>query len=202
VLLAAWAGAAVLIAAAVPVSRFFAQIQPGGLGAEQMARALAAFAPGLVGYALIAHLGRALYARGLSRASAGATVAGWLAVIVIDVALVLAVPGDWVVAALGLGNTLGMDLAGALLVWHIRRAAGRAAVQGTGRAALAGLAGCVLGGAAGWFVAAAIGDVPVLATVGTAVLAAAVAAVAFGAAALVFAGSDVRLVLDRRLRRG
>ncbi|HSA51655.1 MAG TPA: lipid II flippase MurJ, partial [Yinghuangia sp.] len=79
VLLVSFAGAAVLAATAYPVGAFFANLAggDGGVDPAVLARALVAFAPGLAGYGLIAHLGRALYARGHGRASAGAVVLGW-----------------------------------------------------------------------------------------------------------------------------
>ncbi len=207
VILVACAGAAVLVATALPVGRFFGAIGPAGVAPIEMTRALAAFAPGLVGYALVAHLGRALYAAGRGRPAAAATVAGWLGVVAADVALVFAAPAGWVIAALAAGNTAGMTLAGVLLVRETRRAAGPECVRGAGRVLLGGLAGALLGGVAGWAVAAwalaaGPGAAGTLLTVAAAALGAAVAAAVFAASALLFAGADMRLVLERRLGRG
>jgi putative peptidoglycan lipid II flippase len=211
VVLVTCAGAAVLAAAALPVGRFFAVIGPAGVAPIEMTRALVAFAPGLVGYGLVAHLGRALYAHGRGRAAAVATVAGWLGVLAADVALVLAAPGGWVIAALAAGNTVGMTLAGLLLVRETRRAAGPDSVRGAGRVLVGGLAGAVAGGVAGWAVAAwALAAVPgpvgtiatVAVPVAVAAAAAAVAAVVFAAPVLLFAGADLRMVLNRRFGRG
>ena len=66
--------------------------RPGAARSAELAAACAAFAPGLVGYGLLALLARACYARGRARTAAGATVAGWLVVAVADVALVAALP--------------------------------------------------------------------------------------------------------------
>ena len=126
VLVATLAGAAVLVGTALPV----AQLMGAG---PALAEAVRAFAPGLVGYGLLALLTRALYARGLGRAAAGATVAGWLAVAAADVVLVVGTdlrPAT----ALGLGNAVGMTLAAVLLLAGLRRAAPEA-LAGAGRTA-------------------------------------------------------------------
>jgi len=52
--------------------------------------------------------------------------------------LVFTVPRDWRVAALGLGNTIGMSVAGVLLLAALVRTRGRASVHGLARAAGAG----------------------------------------------------------------
>ena len=69
---------------------FFGHLDRGEVA--EMAPALVAMAPGLVGFALVAHVGRALYALERGRAAATATVAGWLAVVVAMVALALVAP--------------------------------------------------------------------------------------------------------------
>ena len=207
VVLASCAGAAVLCAVALPAARFFDGHPPAGHvldghpAAEPLvlARAILAFAPGLVGYGLVAHLGRVLFAGGRGRASAGATVAGWLAVLAADLVLVQIVPKDWRVAALGLGNTLGMSLAGALLLTALLRSRGRGSARGLGRAAVAGLAGALGGGLAGYGVAHAIGPGGRLADVGTALLAAAVAAGVFVVIVYLIDGGDLRAVLSRKV---
>jgi putative peptidoglycan lipid II flippase len=201
VLLVSCAGAALLVATAYPVGRFFSRVGDSGLDPAVLARALIAFAPGLLGYGLVAHLGRALYARGHGRASAGAVVLGWLAVIVTDVALVPAVPADWTVAALGAGNSVGMTLAGALLVAATARTSGPEALRGVGRAAGAGLCAAAAGGTAGWALAAAVGSGGTGGVVGTLLVGAAAAVVGgavFAAAAHLTAGPDVRALLPRR----
>ncbi len=109
-------GTAVLVAVAVPVARL---LQPQT--APEVSAAVRAFAPGLVGYSLLALLSRALYARGNSRTPAAATVAGWLVVVLADAALVFGT-GLRVSVALGLGNAAGMTVAAALLLGGLQRA--------------------------------------------------------------------------------
>ncbi|WP_262401871.1 murein biosynthesis integral membrane protein MurJ, partial [Actinomadura sp. CNU-125] len=123
VLLVSCAGAAVLAAVAVPLSVVF---NPGDeLQQEVLARAVLAFAPGLLGYGLVAHIGqRVLYACERGRTAAAAVVAGWATVMAVDVALVAMVDRRWVVAVLGVGNAAGMTVAGILLLAVLARRAG------------------------------------------------------------------------------
>ncbi|UGQ10250.1 hypothetical protein LO772_25740 [Yinghuangia sp. ASG 101] len=200
VLLVSFAGAAVLVAAAYPVGGFFAGL--GGADADVdpavLARALVAFAPGLAGYGLIAHLGRALYARGHGRASAGAVVLGWAAVVATDLVLVPAVDPGWSVAALGAGNTVGMTVAGVLLVAATARAAGRAALRGAARATTAGLVAAAVGGAAGAGLAQVWGTGGTVHSLLAGTTAAIVGAAVFAAVACALAGPDARALLARR----
>src|SRR6266700_2181712 len=134
VLLVSWLGAALLAGAAVPAARLFAS-HPGQI--TQLAWAFAAFAPGLVGFGLVACLSRVLLAAWRNRAAAAAMAGGWLMVIVADVIAVDLVSARWVVPVLGLGNTVGMAASGAALLAAVRRARGGGALQGTARAAAA-----------------------------------------------------------------
>ncbi|MBA9006227.1 murein biosynthesis integral membrane protein MurJ [Thermomonospora cellulosilytica] len=199
VLLVSGAGVAGLAAIAVPVA-YFLDSAPG-THPEVLARGILAFAPGLLGYGLVAHVGRVLLACGWNRASAAATVAGWATVLVADVALVAVVPRDWVVAAFGIGNTLGMTVAGVLLTVALVRARGRGVLAGFGRAVPAALGGAALGGGAGYGVAAFIGTGSQVGNVVTAAVAAAVAGAVFLAVAFVFDGRDLRAVLSRKVAR-
>lgn len=128
-------GAAVLAGAADEVGRFFAAIDAGEStpALDRLGTALTVMAPGLVGFALIAHVGRALYACDRGRAAAVATSLGWLTVIAGSCAGVLLGP---VVTGLAWGNTVGMMVAGVLLVLALHRAAGSAAVAGLARSVL------------------------------------------------------------------
>ncbi|HLV74561.1 putative peptidoglycan lipid II flippase [Actinomadura hallensis] len=199
VVLVSCAGAAVLAAVAGPVAAVF---NPG-LPDQQdvLSRAVLAFAPGLVGYGLVAHLGRVLYACHRGRAGAAAVVTGWLVVMAADVALVLTVDRDWVVAALGAGNAAGMTVAGVLLVAVLVRVRGAAAVAGLPRALAAGLAGAAAGGAAGHAAAAALGAGGQLHAIGTGALAALAAGAVFLLTAYLIDGRDLRSVLTRKVTR-
>jgi putative peptidoglycan lipid II flippase len=198
VMLVSWLGAALLVGAALPASRLFA-LPPAG--ARQLAVIFAAFAPGLVGYGLAANLSRVLFACRRSRLAAVALVAGWLVVIVADLAIVPAVPARLVVPALGLGNTIGLTVAGLALVAAVRSVRGGAALRGSGRAALAGLGGAVAAGAAGASLSAAISARGALPNAAVAVLACLAATAAFGAVVLVLDGRDLRALAARARAR-
>jgi putative peptidoglycan lipid II flippase len=144
VAVAALLGAAVLAGVAPPVGRFFAEVDRGDV--TSLSGAITVMAPGLLGFGLIAHIGRALYALERGRAAALATAAGWLAVIV---GSVLGVRWAAIVTGLAWGNTVGMTVAGGLLLVALRRCGGPDAVAGVGRVLLAGgvaaAAGAVVG---------------------------------------------------------
>lgn len=203
VLLVSCAGGAVLAATAVPVAAVFVRGAPGaGVPPDDLARALVAWAPGLVGYGLVAHLSRALYAGGHGRQAATGTVIGWAVVAVADVLLVLAVAPADVVAALGLGNAVGMTVAALLLAAAVRRYGGPGALSGLPRSLLAGLsAGLVAALAGGWLAGQFGAPGPVLSSL-VVVLTAAVAVTVFAAVALALDGRDVRALLRRRWAGG
>jgi putative peptidoglycan lipid II flippase len=84
-----------------------------------LAQAVSAFAPGLIGYGLVAHLGRTLYACGRGRQAAVATVAGWIAVLAADLVLSAILSHGSRLDALAWGNTVGMTVAGVALLWAL-----------------------------------------------------------------------------------
>jgi putative peptidoglycan lipid II flippase len=194
-------GAAVLAGAAAPAARIF--VAPAS--ARELALAFAAFAPGLIGYGLIANLSRVLLAWGRSRAAALTVVLGWLSVMAADLAIVPFVPQHWVVPALGLGNTIGLTVAGAALLAAVVRVRGRACVEGLPRAFAAGLAGGVAGAAAGAGVAVAAAGVfgisGALTAAALTVAAGATAAAVFLAVVYFADSGDLRAVTARVLRR-
>ncbi len=202
VIVASWLGAAVLIGAREPIARVF---EPQGpVAAAILALALAAFAPGLIGYGLSANLSRVLYARRRNRAPALAIAGGWLLVIVANAAIVPFVPASRVVPVLGLGSTFGLTVSGIALLVLVRRECGPAALSGVSRAFLAGLAGCAAGAVAGAAVSSVIsGAVPalpaggLLLNVGLSVLVAVVVTAVFAAVVLRLDGGDARSALSR-----
>ena len=153
VLLMSFLGAALVLAAAVPAAHFLAS-RPAQVPA--LAASLALFAPGLVGYGLVACLSRVLLAARRTRAAAIPVAAGWLIVILADIVLVTLAPARWVVAMLALGNTIGLSAAGLALGVAVRRVRGLPALAGASRAAASGLAAAIAGAIAGTGVAAAL----------------------------------------------
>ncbi|WP_214414586.1 murein biosynthesis integral membrane protein MurJ [Sphaerisporangium fuscum] len=134
-----------LAAVAAPVAGVFVDGMPTSVSAAELARSIALFAPGLVGYGLVAHLGRVLYASARGRAAASGTVAGWVVVMVAQTAFALTFPGPWKLGGLALGSAAGMTAGAALLLAAVARAHGAAALAGVVRALLTAVAA---GGAA------------------------------------------------------
>ncbi|HKG51197.1 MAG TPA: lipid II flippase MurJ, partial [Actinomycetales bacterium] len=122
VVLLAVAGAAVLVAVAPAVGAVFTALRGGSPALPAMPVALTAYAPGLVGFALLAHLGRALFAVHATRWVARCTVAGWGTAVLASLALVPLLAGTSedrpraALLALGTASSLGMTLAGGLLL--------------------------------------------------------------------------------------
>ena len=88
-----------------------------GAAVPAMAVGLRAFAPGLVGFGVQALLTRALYVRGRPLTAGVAVATGWLVAVAIPAAALDADAGAArTVVLLGVGWSVGMTLAGALLV--------------------------------------------------------------------------------------
>ena len=200
VTVASWLGVAGMAGTCVPLARVFQSHVNQAADARQLAFALAAFAPGLVGYGLTANLSRVLYADGRNRASALAVSGGWLLVIVADLLIVPFAPRSAVVPWLGAGTTLGLTGSGIALLFLVRRFRGPDALRGCARAALAGLAGAVTGTAAGLGVAAGLRVTGFLPNVGVSLLASAAVLVAFLAVVAVADGGDLRAVTRKVIR--
>jgi putative peptidoglycan lipid II flippase len=169
--------------------------------AGQFALALAAFAPGLVGFGLTACLSRVLLADGRSRAAMIALVAGWVMVIGFDLAIVPLVPASSVVPALGLANTIGMTASGLGLLVAVARTRGAAALYGCSRAIGAGLAGAAAGAAVGLLLTMAVPVSGHLPNAFIALGAGACVLAVFGGVVAVLDGGDLRNVLARVRRR-
>lgn len=165
VLLASCLGAGVLAAAAPALQRLFLALDAvGGTAFTSFADTLLVLAPGLVGWGLVAHLTRVLYADGRGRAAAWATATGWLVAVGASLVAVLGLAGAGTVrvraavVGLGLGNTAGMLAAGLLLLVAVHRAGGAAAMTRVPRTLVVGAAAAVLGALAGrWVAGPAIG---------------------------------------------
>ena len=193
-------GTAVLIGVALPVAGFFASFAKGDVGA--LGGALTVLAPGLLGFALIAHIGRALYALERGRTAAISTAIGWLVVIVGSV-IGVAVAG--VVTGLAWGNTIGMTVAGGVLLFALSRAAGSAAVAGLSRVLAAGVVAAGLAGLAGREVGRLLLDGLADGTTGSVlsgVLAAVVSGAGFVLLLAVLDRPDLAAVLERMPGRG
>jgi peptidoglycan biosynthesis protein MviN/MurJ (putative lipid II flippase) len=195
VIVASWLGAAVLVGARWPLARVFESHD--ARGASVLALALAAFAPGLIGYGISANLSRVLYARGRNRATALAIGGGWLLVIAADLMIVPLAAPRRVVPALGLGMTIGLTVSGLALLVLVGRDRGAVALHGVPRAFLAGLAGAVAGAIAGSLLAGALSAPGFVLNVGVSVLVTVVVIAVFALVAGSIDVGDLRAALAR-----
>jgi len=185
VMVASWLGVAGMVGTCIPLARVFQSHADQAADARQLAIALAAFAPGLVGYGLTANLSRVLYAEGRSRASALAVSGGWLLVIVADLVIVPFLPRSAVVPWLGAATTIGLTGSGVALLILVRRFRGPDALAGA---------------AAGLGVSAGLRATGFLPNVAVTLLASAAVLVAFLAVVAVADGGDLRAALRRVIR--
>jgi putative peptidoglycan lipid II flippase len=149
--------AAALVAVSGPMARVFLASD----SAAALQPTIAAFAPGLLGYALVALLSRALYARGLWRAPTVCVAGGWLVAVAADLVLADVLPAGDRALALGAGHSIGVTVAGIALLAVVARESGTAALAGVARTGLSALLAGVLGGAAGLLTARVLGADPV-----------------------------------------
>ena len=133
---AAWLGAALLIATAVPVARVFV-LGPGSGRTGALAWPIALFAPAVVGFALLGLASRTLLAQHRARDAGLATISGWAAVIIGVLSFGRTVPllAAAMSAGLGVGAVVGWIL--------VRRSAAIALGGPLGRPMLAGLLAAV-----------------------------------------------------------
>ena len=207
VLLTSCLGAAALAGLAAPAARLFVHQMPGlsaaaaGHQQGELAVALVAFAPGLIGYGLAGCLYRVLLADGRSTLAAWIISAGWLAVTAADLAIVPLAPADAVVPALAVASSAGLTISGVALVAAVRRARGTAALRGTTRAFGVGLAGALAGAAAGTVVSETIRAAGFLPDAGLAMVALAGVVAAFAGVVFALDGGDARAAFARLGRR-
>jgi peptidoglycan biosynthesis protein MviN/MurJ (putative lipid II flippase) len=195
VMVASWLGTAVLVGARWPLARVFESHDVHG--ASVLALALAAFAPGLVGYGISANLSRVLYARGRNRATALAIGGGWVLVIAADLVIVPFVAPRHVVPALGLGMSFGLTVSGLALLILVARDRGARALHGVPRAFLAGLAGAAAGAAVGSVLAGALSSPGFFVNVGMSIVVTLVVIAVFAAVAGSIDFGDLRAAVAR-----
>lgn len=156
--------------------------------------ALIAMAPGLVGYALIYHCSRVLYALEASRAVVVVNVAAWLTVCsALGIQVLFGISGRTeVLAAIGVAVSVGMTIGAVGQLWAIRAALGPRSLAGLGRAAVTVTAASAVVGAIGY--AAVQG---MLSWLGSGLIGA-FAAVVAGGLVIVGGGGAAIFLTDRR----
>lgn len=124
VTLAACVGAGALMLGAPVAQQVFGLVTT----VDYMGAALVAFAPGLVGYALIYQLTRVLYVLDAARSAALATCLGWLVVAGASWVFSANAKGSAVLVYLGAASSAGMSLAGVALALVLARRVGARAL--------------------------------------------------------------------------
>ena len=124
VTLAACVGAGALMLGAPVAQQVFGLVTT----VDYMGAALVAFAPGLVGYALIYQLTRVLYVLDAARSAALATCLGWLVVAGASWVFSANAKGSAVLVYLGAASSAGMSLAGVALALVLARRVGAGAL--------------------------------------------------------------------------
>jgi len=191
----------VLAGTALPVAWVFVLGPVGSHQPDDLAGALVAFAPGLLGYSVVALMSRALYAAGQGRAAAGGTALGWLVALAAGLAFVVVVGQNRVVTALAAGNTVGMTVAGVALLVAARRRIGHGATRGLARTAAVGAVAATAGAAVGWLVVIAVNAHGLVPNLLAGVLAGALALAVTVAVAAVLDRRDLTAALARLRRR-
>lgn len=197
VVLGCAAAAAVMVATAAPAARVLVLGAPGHVPPRDLAWALAAFAPGLIGFGLVALLSRVHYARGDARTPAVATGLGWALTVAADVVLVLVLPRSWAVTGLGLGTTIGMTAAAIGLASVLHRRVPRA-LAGAARTAIGAAGAALVAGAAGAGLAAVMPARGIAVSVAEAAASTLLATGIIAAVALRTDRTTVELLLHRR----
>jgi putative peptidoglycan lipid II flippase len=197
VVLAAGVGAAAVAAAAPAVADVFGSLGRHRESVAAMAPAITLLLPGLLGFSVMFHASRALYALERGRLAVTANVAGWgtsaVASVVLAAWLVPAGEHDSArtLVALAVASSVGMLVGGTAAVAGLRRAAGPEALRGLGRSLVVVVVAGVVAAGAGRWVVDAVGSL-----VGHGVGSAIAAAVGGALVAVVVVGAGIAL-LDR-----
>ncbi|HEY8651663.1 MAG TPA: lipid II flippase MurJ [Dermatophilaceae bacterium] len=201
------AGAAVLFAAAPPIGAFFSALDAGRhspAGQEALAAlpaALSAFAPGLVGFGLLALFTRALYARGRPGVAGGAAALGWLIAAAVPLALLRGDAGPQnTLQSLGLASSLGMTVSAVVLLVAVHRAWGPHIGNGLVRSALVALGSGALSAAVGRGIAGNLHPLG-LATAATVTVLVAIAVLTLYAASIWIGDRESARLAGAQLRR-
>jgi len=201
------AGAAALFAAAPPIGAFFSALDAGRhspAGQEALAAlpaALSAFAPGLVGFGLLALFTRALYAKGRPGVAGGVAALGWLIAAVVPLALLRGDAGPRnTLQSLGLASSLGMTVAAVVLLFAVHRAWGPQMGQGLVRGAVVAVGSGALSAAGGRAIAGNLHPLG-LATAATAAVMVTIAVLTFFAASIWIGDRESARLAAAPLRR-
>ncbi|GIG20923.1 membrane protein [Cellulomonas chitinilytica] len=163
VVVSAGVGAAAVAAAAPAIADVFGTFGDDPETAAAMTPAITLLLPGLLGFAVMFHASRALYALERGRLAITANVAGWGTAAVASVVLAaLLVPdghdSTGTLVALALASSTGMLVGGIGALAGLHRAAGPEALRGLARTVVVVVAGGAAGAALGRWVVDTIGS--------------------------------------------
>ncbi|MFZ0323561.1 MAG: virulence factor MviN, partial [Actinomycetes bacterium] len=192
-------GAVGVAALARPAASFLVLGAPGRPSVDELAMALTGFAPGVIGFALVAVAGRVLYAAHQGVVAGSATLAGWLLVALLATGLTAVSATADAVAAVALATSLGLLVSGVGLLLWARRRSGGTGRSGLPRATVASVVAGSVALAAGRVLAEALTWTTKAAALGAAVLVAAVVVAVFvGLVAMIDRDDLVTLARRRR----
>lgn len=174
--------AAAMVAVAEPAARLLLGVRSDTGDPDQLASVLRAFAPGLVGYAVLALGMRAHYARDDGRSPAVAGAVGFAVAAIADLLGSVWFHVDHRIVVLAAGHSVGMAVTGGLLVRSLGRTS-PGATAGAARSGVVGVAAALVAAAAGAAVCGALPEAGTLGEMGRTAAAAAVAVTAFLAVA-------------------
>ena len=197
VFLLAFLAAAMMAAAAWPTAAVVVEGANGPPATDVLARTLTLLAPGLVGISLIALLQRTLNAARRPRAAAASISVGYAFMIVLAVVLSRALPASVRAESLAAATSVGVLIAGGLLLWALQRLLGRASLAGTARTVVVGVGAALVAAWVGRMASDAMGQNPPLVSVFQALVAAAVVVIVFALVTIVFDRNALRTLMQR-----
>jgi putative peptidoglycan lipid II flippase len=202
VVVTALLAAAAMVAAADPAARLLLGVRDGAGDPDHLASVLRGFAPGLVGYAMLALGMRAHYARDDGRSPAVAGAAGFAVAAVADVVGSAWFDVDDRIVVLAVGHSIGMGVTGLLLLRSLRLTA-PGATAGAARSGGVGGIAALVAAAVGALVCSALPAAGTLGEIGRTAAGAAAAALVFlvlAASGGALPGSSLRSLLPGGVR--
>ena len=143
-------GSALLAATAVPVARFFV-LGPGSADTGALAGPILAFAPAVIGFAVVGLSSRILLARHRAAPGAAVPVITWLVVMAAALLAATLLPGSGIGVVTGMGASVSIGmLVGAVVGWFLVRRDTGGWLAGPRTVASASVAAVLAGGVPAW----------------------------------------------------
>ncbi|MGO1973215.1 MAG: murein biosynthesis integral membrane protein MurJ [Propionibacteriaceae bacterium] len=143
-------GSALLAATAVPVARFFV-LGPGSADTGALAGPILAFAPAVIGFAVVGLSSRILLARHRAAPGSAVTVITWLVVMAAALLAATLLPGSGIGVVTGMGASVSIGmLVGAVVGWFLVRRDTGGWLAGPRTVVSASVAALLAGGVPAW----------------------------------------------------